>query len=73
MLGHHFPVLLEPFLRHAYYEPITSSVYFHAIVDALIPNDGEAICEEVHQYDDAIFSQVSTASRRRSGVMRNSL
>ena len=54
VLGHHFATLLEPFLRHAYFEP----AYFHAIVDAIIPLDGETICEPVHQYDDALFAQV---------------
>jgi hypothetical protein len=56
VLGHHFPTLLDPFLRHAYFE----SAYFHAIVDAIIPLDGETICEPVHQYDDALFAQVGS-------------
>ena len=57
VLGHHFPLLLEPFLTHVFHEPQTASVYFHAIVDAIIPPDGIAVTEACHTIDDQAFSQ----------------
>ena len=57
VLGHEFPKLLEPFLLHVYHEPQTASIYFHAIVDAIIPPDGEAITEAWHAIDDQTFGQ----------------
>ena len=60
LLGHHFPALVTPFLQRAYFYgeavPALGVTYFHATVDAFIPEDGEAICEERHRYDDETFA-----------------
>ena len=66
VLGHHFPNLLTAFIHRSYFyahRKGLAEAYFHAVVDALIPADGEAFSEERHGYeDDAFASELTRAS-----------
>ena len=51
LLGHHFPGFLQPFVARAYFYFAAANraplarVYFHAVVDALLPSDGKGVVD----------------------------
>ena len=59
VLGHHFPALLDAYLKHCYFdERAYWGLYFHAIVDAIIPPDGEVLADDPScDLDDTLFAQ----------------